>query len=723
MLDVKSVTKGFLAPRVSTLQRTSIPSPATGLLVFDTDLNNFYYYNGSAWIDLTSGTSTGPYWSYISPVIRMTNSTDKLGLGTNAPLHKLHLAESVAVTDGTDGNFIDIQNSNASYGVLSGIRFWNGTTANTGKGGIFYRDTLSYGRGDLIFANRPLSDQVNVTAGDGRLYIRNDGSVEVKGAPTAAGNDALFSVQNPDGDTVFAVYSEGVRIYVADDPAAKTTGSRSGFAVGGFSLSKGITNEYLHVSPDSVRIYVEDTIGGGKAAGSKGGFAVGGFSLSKGLTDEYFTVTDATTQVFVNDPAAGFGVNNIETGTEQAFLDLTAENYFIGHQSGQNNTSGVYNCFLGYEAGAANTEGTGNVFIGYQAGRDNLVADYNTFIGYGSGMSNIGSGGMSGDQNCFMGYKSGNANTTGASNVYIGYMSGYQAQTTSHNTFVGTNSGMNFSLTSNGGNTLIGYNSGMSLQSGNNNSFFGYSSGWQMTNGTHNVMIGNNAGSQQHTGDFNSYLGSESAYYNADGDYNTISGYQAGRGVYGNSYNYCALYGYKAGYSNSTGANNTFLGSYSGYSVETGGFNTMIGYKSGYLGTGSSNVFIGYMAGYFETGNSKLYIDNSSTSSPLIFGDFAANDVQINGDLCYTGTFGACSDKRYKKNFQPVENPLKKINQIQGLYFEWKKDEYPDRIFSDRRQIGVIAQDVEKIFPELIDHDKFGYKTVDYTKLSVILLE
>src|SRR5512145_2430055 len=62
MLDVKSVTKGMLVPRVTTAQRTAISSPATGLMVFDTDLNSFYFYNGTAWTNLTSGNASG-IWS------------------------------------------------------------------------------------------------------------------------------------------------------------------------------------------------------------------------------------------------------------------------------------------------------------------------------------------------------------------------------------------------------------------------------------------------------------------------------------------------------------------------------------------------------------------------------------------------------------------------------------------------------------------------------------
>jgi hypothetical protein len=61
ILDVKSTSKGILIPRMTTAQRTGITTPATGLLVFDTDTNAFWYYTGSAWtkLDVNSWSTTG----------------------------------------------------------------------------------------------------------------------------------------------------------------------------------------------------------------------------------------------------------------------------------------------------------------------------------------------------------------------------------------------------------------------------------------------------------------------------------------------------------------------------------------------------------------------------------------------------------------------------------------------------------------------------------------
>ncbi len=79
---------------------------------------------------------------------------------------------------------------------------------------------------------------------------------------------------------------------------------------------------------------------------------------------------------------------------------------------------------------------------------------------------------------------------------------------------------------------------------------------------------------------------------------------------------------------------NSFFGAFAGNAITTGDHNVFLGYNSGGANvSGSHNIFIGYSAGSQELGSNKLYIDNSGTSSPLIWGDFAANVININGKL------------------------------------------------------------------------------------------
>lgn len=90
VLDVYSTSKGMLTPRLTSAQRTGIATPATGLLVFDTTLGTFQYYDGSAWIEL----SYGSYWSRSGSDTYLTNTGDNLAIGaTSAGIYKFYLTD------------------------------------------------------------------------------------------------------------------------------------------------------------------------------------------------------------------------------------------------------------------------------------------------------------------------------------------------------------------------------------------------------------------------------------------------------------------------------------------------------------------------------------------------------------------------------------------------------------------------------------------------------
>jgi hypothetical protein len=61
--------------------------------------------------------------------------------------------------------------------------------------------------------------------------------------------------------------------------------------------------------------------------------------------------------------------------------------------------------------------------------------------------------------------------------------------------------------------------------------------------------------------------------------------------------------------------------------------------------------------------------------------------------------------------------------QIDGVKFDWDQESADDREFSDDRQIGLVAQNVEQVFPELVSTDSDGYKSVSYSKMTAVLLE
>jgi hypothetical protein len=88
-----------------------------------------------------------------------------------------------------------------------------------------------------------------------------------------------------------------------------------------------------------------------------------------------------------------------------------------------------------------------------------------------------------------------------------------------------------------------------------------------------------------------------------------------------------------------------------------------------------------------------------------------------------TGAISACSDIRYKTQITSLENPLQRLMQLNGVNYYWKTDEFPAMGFSTRQQMGFIAQDVEKIFPEMVFTDEKGYKSIDYSRLTPVLVE
>ena len=80
----------------------------------------------------------------------------------------------------------------------------------------------------------------------------------------------------------------------------------------------------------------------------------------------------------------------------------------------------------------------------------------------------------------------------------------------------------------------------------------------------------------------------------------------------------------------------------------------------------------------------------------------------------------ASSDERYKDNIIPIRNPNEKIKQIGGYTFDWN-DKH--EIFKGKKDIGVVAQEIEKVLPEIVETRDNGYKAVKYEKIVALLIE
>jgi hypothetical protein len=95
------------------------------------------------------------------------------------------------------------------------------------------------------------------------------------------------------------------------------------------------------------------------------------------------------------------------------------------------------------------------------------------------------------------------------------------------------------------------------------------------------------------------------------------------------------------------------------------------------------------------------------------------------GDVWWKGRTTSSSDARFKTNIAPLTDVLDKLKKIRGVSFEWNElyDESPGGS-GGRRQIGLIAQEVETVFPELVTiwGDK-DYRGVDYGRVTAVLVE
>ncbi len=353
------------------------------------------------------------------------------------------------------------------------------------------------------------------------------------------------------------------------------------------------------------------------------------------------------------------GNNNTATGyNAMQYNETGAENTAIGYSALNRNTIGNSNIAIGNNSLHWNTTGTSNSASGYNALFSNTTGKNNTASGYNSLNANT-----TGDGNTSDGYQALYSNTIGTKNVGLGTGANYFNQQGSNNTMIGYQAGRGTDVVgthNKSGNVFIGYQAGFS-EGGDNKLYIENSNiaspliwgdfttdevkingnfhvtGNLTSDGTglgatkineltdavydgSSIFLGENAGSSDDGANINTSVGKSSMLQNISGEYNTAIGF-------------ASLLG------NSTGSNNVGLGVGANYYNETGSNNTMLGFQAG-RGTDvvaahnkSGNVFIGYQAGYEETSSNKLYIENTSSPTPLIWGNFSNDKVTIHGKL------------------------------------------------------------------------------------------
>jgi hypothetical protein len=286
-----------------------------------------------------------------------------------------------------------------------------------------------------------------------------------------------------------------------------------------------------------------------------------------------------------------------------------------------------------------------------------------------------------------------------------------------NNTFVGINAG-NFTTTGVGGNTALGVNALSANTTGETCTAVGSNALAAHTTGTSNVAVGANALNATTTSDFNIGLGSNALLLNITGTRNVALGDSALR-------------------DNVTGSNNIAVGKDSLFFNTIGNNNTAIGdMAANILTTGSNNISIGAgSGGTLTTGSGNIYIDASAalaaeatttrigTSQNRCFiagirgittGVANAIAVLIDGN----GQLGTVSSSaQYKHDIEDMGSSSDAVMQLRPVTFVYNADE------SGTTQYGLIAEEVDQVFPAIVAHDANGQpETVQYHVLPVLVL-
>jgi len=125
-----------------------------------------------------------------------------------------------------------------------------------------------------------------------------------------------------------------------------------------------------------------------------------------------------------------------------------------------------------------------------------------------------------------------------------------------------------------------------------------------------------------------------------------------------------------------------------------------------------------FIFGSYQTNMSGEFTGNLYANGNVGIGTTTPSyTLHVIGDIAYTGNIYDVSDLRLKENIAPLTNAIDKVSALRGIYFNLKGEP------ASKREVGVIAQEVESVLPEVVSTDAQGYKSVDYSKLTPLLIE
>ncbi len=330
--------------------------------------------------------------------------------------------------------------------------------------------------------------------------------------------------------------------------------------------------------------------------------------------------------------------------------------------------------FIGEDVAIAHTTQGNNTAVGCFALQDLLSGNNNSALGLFALKNNT-----NGSANVAIGVQALQANTTGDSTVAVGYKSGLANTLGANNTFIGSlanaggaNSASLTNATAIGANAIVSQDNSLVLGNGANVGI-----GTSTPNKLGDLRALTISSSETYSGNKTVALELQGSANSGSFEYAKIRFIHASNTVE------------SARISVKSSASNVTYGQLAFSTLDAGGVNERMIIKE------NGNVGIG-------------------TSTPI-------EKLEVVGNIIASGTI-IPSDIRYKKDISTLESALENVLKLRGVHYEMK-EEYKDKGFGNGTQVGVIAQEVEKVYPELVVTHSDGFKGVDYSKFTPILIE
>ena len=336
----------------------------------------------------------------------------------------------------------------------------------------------------------------------------------------------------------------------------------------------------------------------------------------------------------------------------------------------------------GTEALQSLTTGAGNTGIGWYSLFSASIANYNTGIGAGTLALNTGDGNTATGTAALLLNSTGTANTANGAFALVNNTIGF------HNTALGHVA--LFSNSSGVGNTASGFQALYSNTKGNSNTAVGSAALFSNTEGNANTAFGNNALASHQAGAGNNAVGVSALTADVNGSGNNA-------------------FGETALFLNTSGFGNTAVGDSAGFNID-GNYNICVGAgvegNSGDNNTirigdnlpddpGAAVCFIGGIHGQTATSGTAVFIDTSGKLGTIT------------------------SSRRFKESIEPIDEVSEAIFKVRPVTFRYKKEIDPAATV----QFGLVAEEVEKVSPNLVVRDKRGRPySVRYDQVNIMLL-